>query len=315
MRALWVSACPDEADRFFRWLARAMGHLGPQPLQIVFGVEGERDLSERELPHLPGFGGNRPVRVGNDAWRQRQLDVLGEVLDAAHLLADQLGELDAELREFLGGLADQAAELWDSPDAGMWEARDRERHYVSSKVMCWVALDRAVRLADRLGDAAHVEQWERARDDVRRVVLEQAWHDGVGAYTGALGSDQLDVSVLLMPLVGFLPADDERMLRTIHTLRDALTDGGLTRRWAGDEHAFLIVSFWLVECLALAGELEEARALFERLLSVRNDLGLLAEEVDVASGEQVGNVPQAFSHVGLVNAAWRIDQVGRGRDR
>jgi GH15 family glucan-1,4-alpha-glucosidase len=236
------------------------------------------------------------------------------VLDAALQLADQLGDLDGELQEFLGGLADQAAELWDTPDAGMWEARDRERPYVSSKVMCWVALDRAIRLADRLGDAAHVEQWERAREEVRRAVLERAWQPEVGAYTGAFGSDHLDVSVLLMPLVGFLPADDERMLATIHAVRDQLAAGeGFAVRWAGDSHAFLISSFWLVECLALAGEVDEARALFERLLCARNDLGLMAEEYDAEAGELVGNLPQAFSHVGLVNAAWRIDEAARAR--
>ncbi len=313
LQALWVSACPDEADRFFRWLANAIGQQGDEPLQIMFGVEGERDLTERELRHLGGYRGSLPVRVGNDAWRQRQLDVLGEVLFAAHLLRDQLGKLDADLQEFLAGLADQAAEQWQQPDAGMWEARDADRHYVSSKVMCWVALDRALQLADGLGDFARRERWDAARAEIRRSVLEQGWNESAGAYTGAFGSDHLDASVLLMPLVGFLPADDERMLRTIHAVRDSLGDGALVRRWAGDSHAFLICSYWLVECLALAGEIELAQADFDSISACRNDLGLLAEEVDTATGEQIGNFPQAFSHVGLINAAWRITQALDGR--
>ncbi len=306
LQALWVAACPHEAYRFFEWLAGAGAGVGDKPLQIMYGVEGERDLTEHSLEHLAGYRGSRPVRVGNDAWKQRQLDVLGEVLFAAHLLRDQLGDFDEEVRVMLVTLADQAARDWRDPDAGMWESRDEPRHYTSSKVMCWVALDRAIALADRLGDGADVPRWRRVREEIFEAVLEKAWSERAGAFAGAFGSDELDASVLLLPLVGFLPADDPRMSATIDAVGERLADGPLVRRWARDSSGFLICGFWLVECLALAGRLAEAQALFDRLLGYGNDLGLMAEEVDRETGEQLGNFPQAFSHVGLVNAAWRL---------
>ncbi|SEL47315.1 Glucoamylase (glucan-1,4-alpha-glucosidase), GH15 family [Blastococcus sp. DSM 46786] len=314
LQALWVAACPDEADRFFDWLASAVGHVGEAPLQIMYGVEGERDLTEHDLDHLAGYRGSRPVRVGNDAWKQRQLDVLGEILFAAHLLRDQLAPLSESIRDLLLTLADQAVRDWRLPGAGMWEARDEPRHYTSGKVMCWVALDRAIALADDLGDGARPREWARAREEIRDAVLGQAWSEQAGAYAGAFGSDDLDASVLLMPLVGFLPADDPRMLATIEAVRDRLGDGRLVRRWAGDTAGFVICSFWLVECLALAGEVDEADEWFTHLLGCGNDLGLFAEEVDPATGEQLGNYPQAFSHVGLVNAAWRLTECTSGED-
>jgi GH15 family glucan-1,4-alpha-glucosidase len=308
LQALWVAACPHEADRFFDWLAAAVGQVGDAPLQIVYGVEGERDLTEHTLDHLAGYRDSRPVRVGNDAWKQRQLDVLGEILFAAHLLRDQLRPLDAPTRDLLLALADQAARDWRQPDAGMWESRDEPRHYTSSKVMCWVALDRAIALADDLGDGARPEEWAHARQEIRDAVLEQAWSEPAGAYAGAFGSDDLDASVLMLPLVGFLAADDPRMLGTIEAIRDRLTDTGVVYRWAGDTAGFVICSFWLVECLALAGKVDEADDMFTDLLNHSNDLGLFAEEVDPASGAPLGNFPQAFSHVGLVNAAWRLTE-------
>ncbi len=315
LQALWVAACPDEANRFFAWLASAMGQLGDKPLQIMYGVEGERDLTEHRLDHLAGYRGSLPVRVGNDAWKQRQLDVLGEVLFAAHLLRDQLGDFDEPVRELLVTLADQAARDWHKPDAGMWESRDEPRHYTSSKVMCWVALDRAVALADQLGPGADPERWARAGEEIRRTVLQRAWSETAGAFAGAFDSDELDASVLLLPLVGFLPGGDDRMFATIEAIRARLADGPLVRRWEGDTAAFVICSFWLVECLALAGRIEEAAELFDTLVGHANDLGLLAEEIDPLTGEQLGNYPQAFSHVGLVNAAWRLTLAARDDDR
>ena len=190
----------------------------------------------------------------------------------------------------------------------MWEARDQRRPYTSSKVMCWVALDRAVDLAPRLGAAADPETWAKARDAVRRAVLEQAWSEKAGAYTGAFGSDDLDASVLLLPLVGFLPADDERMQATIEAVERDLGEGGLVRRWPSDRSGFLICTYWLVECLAMAGQLDRARSWFRSATGHANDLGLLAEEADPRTGELLGNYPQAFSHVGLINAAWRLGQ-------
>jgi len=314
LRALWVAACPDEAQRFFEWMAAAVGPQRDRHVQIMFGVEGERDLTEHELDHLAGYGGSRPVRVGNDAWRQRQLDVMGEVLEAAHILRDQLDENDPLTTDFLCDLANRAAAGWRDTDAGIWEAREGERHYTSSKLMCWVALDRAVKLAPQLGPHARPEAWATARDEVRAAILERAFHEERGVYAGAFGSDRLDASVLLMPIMGFVPAAEPRMRATIDAIDRELGHDGLVRRWTGadeEEGAFVICSFWLANCLARAGELTRARAVFEHVVGHANDVGLLAEEIDPRSGALLGNFPQAFSHVGLVNAAWSIDEATR----
>jgi GH15 family glucan-1,4-alpha-glucosidase len=306
IRSLWIAACPDEPSRLFEWFSTVAGRNGGKLVQIMYGVEGERDLTEHDLAHLAGYRGSRPVRIGNQAWSQKQLDVLGEVLDAAHVLRDSLGDLDAPVQDMLVTLADRAADSWREPDAGMWEARDAERHYTSSKVMCWTALDRAVRLAPRLGAGADAARWASARDDVRAAVLTRAWSDKAGAFTGAFGSDDLDASVLLLPLVGFVPATDERMWATIESVERELAAGGLIRRWPSDPSGFLICTYWLVECLAMAGHQRRATAWFHSAGAHANDLGLLAEQADPTTGELLGNFPQAFSHVGLINAAWRL---------
>ena len=308
IRSLWIAACPDEPARLFDWFTNATGRIGPELIQIMYGVGGERDLAEHTLDHLSGYHDSHPVRVGNAAWTQVQLDVLGEVLDAAHVLRDQLGDLDETVKELLVVLADRAAAQWMEPDAGMWEARDEQRQYVSSKAMCWVALDRAISLATRLGADADPDRWAIARDEIHAAVLAQAWSGKAGAYTGAFGSDDLDASVLLLPVVGFLPATDERMRATIEAIARELGDGGLVRRWPDDPSGFLICTFWLVECLALAGEVERAERHFRAALGVANDVGLMSEEADVGSGDLLGNFPQAFSHVGLINAAWRLSE-------
>ena len=313
MQALWVGACPHEADRFFSWLAGAIGELGDKPLQIVYGVEGERDLTEHELGHLAGWRDSRPVRIGNDAWKQRQLDVLGEVLFAARLLRDQI-EFTDQICELLVALAHQAQDAWQQPDAGMWESRDHPRHYTSSKVICWVALDCAIDLADELHAHERVEQWRTTADEIRDTVLREAWSES-GYLAGAFGSDQLDVSVLLLPLLGFLPATDARMSATIDAVQRELTDDWLVYRWQGDTNPFLIGSFWLVECLALLGRLDEARDGFETLLGLAGPAGLYAEEVTPVDRTMMGNIPQAFSHVGLINAAWRLSEAGGGSGR
>ncbi|WKU05133.1 glycoside hydrolase family 15 protein [Micromonospora sp. HUAS LYJ1] len=313
LQALWRSACPDEADRQFSWVARAMGRIDDGRVPIMYGVEGERDLTEHSLDHLRGYADSRPVLVGNDAWTQRQNDVLGEILDAAWLMRHYLDPMSPDVRHLLRALADQAVRAWHLPDSGMWEARDAERHYVSSKVQCWTALDRAVRFGSRLGDPADVGRWTRARDEVRAAVLQRGWNDRLGAYTGAFDSDRLDASVLLMPLVGFLPAAEARMRSTIDVVERRLSRDGLLRRWDGDPAGFVICSFWLASCLALAGEQERATRLFEHLAGRVNDLGLYAEQIDQATGEQVGNFPQAFSHIGLINAAGLLTDIAERR--
>ncbi|WP_320068050.1 glycoside hydrolase family 15 protein [Micromonospora sp. RTGN7] len=319
LQALWRAACPDEATRQFAWVAHAMGRIGDRPAPIMYGVEGERDLTEHRLDHLDGYADSQPVLVGNDAWRQRQNDVLGEILDAAWLMRHYLDPMVPEVRQLLRALADQAASDWHRPDAGMWEARDAKRHYVSSKVQCWTALDRAVRFGPRLGDHADVARWAAARDAVRSAVLTRGWNDQLGTYTGAFDSAELDASVLIMPLVGFLPADDDRMRSTMEVVEARLSHGGLLRRWDGDPAGFVICSFWLVSCFALAGELDRAGRLFDQLAGRANDLGLFAEQIDPVTGEQLGNFPQAFSHIGLINAAGLLteaeERLRQGADR
>jgi GH15 family glucan-1,4-alpha-glucosidase len=317
LKALWVAACPDEASRFFSWMSASAGTGHDGNLPVMFGVGGEWDLTEHELAHLRGYRGSRPVRVGNDAWTQRQLDVLGEVLECAWVLREQLGDLGPAAREFLASVADRAAQGWQETDAGIWEGREGERHYLASKVMCWVALDRAVRLGEALGSASRAQRWAQERDRLRTTILEEGWDDRLGAFTGALGSDHLDAAVLLLPLVGFLPPDDPRVLSTLDAIEDQLGEGALVQRWtgSGDEGAFVICSYWLAEARARAGQVERARSLFEQVSGYANDVGLLAEEVDRRDGSLIGNFPQALSHIGLVNAAWAIAQAETGKEQ
>ncbi|MET8119689.1 glycoside hydrolase family 15 protein [Micromonospora sp. NPDC005189] len=311
LRALWRSACFDEVRRQFAWLGRAMGMINDQPVPIMYGVLGERDLTEHRLEQLGGYRDSPPVMIGNDAWRQRQTDIFGEALDAAWLMRDKLEPFDPEVYHLLRVLADQAVQDWKLPDAGMWEERGIQHHHVSSKVQCWVALDRAVRFGDRLGQPQDVARWAAARDEVHAAVFERGWNDRLGAYTGSFDSDDMDASVLVMPLVGFLRADDPRMRSTIRAVEERLSHDGLLRRWDGDPAGFVICSFWLVGCLALAGERDRAHKLFDALAGRVNDLGLFAEQIDPLTGEQLGNFPQAFSHIGLINAAGVLTDVER----
>ncbi|HUB41922.1 MAG TPA: glycoside hydrolase family 15 protein [Streptosporangiaceae bacterium] len=329
MGALWVAACPDEASKFFAFVADAAASQPQQvmDLQIMFGIGGERDLSERELPHLAGWRGSRPVRVGNGAWTQRQLDIYGELLAAAQQLVDQLGELDPATKRFLAAAADAAASRWKEKDQGIWEVRGEPQHFVYCKVMCWVALDRAIALAEYLGATeGRVASWAVARDEIRAAVLTLGWNAGAGAFTKAFGSEDLDAANLMLAITGFLPADDPRMKATIDATATRLTDErGLVYRYltndgptsdglTGGEGAFLLCTFWLAQAQALAGDVDAATATFERAVAAINDVGLLAEEVDPASGEMIGNFPQAFSHIGLINAAWAISQARQGAD-
>ena len=323
IEALYIGTCSDEAEEFVSFMTSSAG--GGASLQIMYGIRGEHDLSERELPHLRGWRDSSPVRVGNGAWSQVQLDVYGELLSALHLYREQLGDLHPEIQRFAADLADAAVRRWGERDAGMWEMRGEPQHHLSSKVLCWVALDRAVALAPRLGEYAKEAEWAAGRDAIRAAVLERGWSEGRGAYAQAFDSDELDAAALLMPMIGFLPATDPRMRATIEAIARDLTDDGLVLRYrnreglnadglSGEEGTFVICSFWLVSCLAMVGEIERAEALFGQLTGYANDLGLLAEEVDVAAGgELLGNFPQAFSHIGLVNAAWAISEAERRR--
>jgi GH15 family glucan-1,4-alpha-glucosidase len=310
----------------------------------MFGVGGEHDLSERELTHLSGWRGSRPVRVGNAAWLQPQLDVYGELLDAAWQLRHHLGHLDATARHFLTVVADAAADQWGQTDQGIWESRGAPRHYTDSKLMCWVALDRAVKNAELIEVEAHealyfgpdilasrqlrpedfnpvklAPGWAAARDRIREAIETYAWKPGIGAFGAAFDGEDLDAAVLLLPAVGFLPGDDPRVVSTVDAIADRLRAGrGLVRRYEtgtdgldGDEGAFVMCTFWLAQALALTGRVERAREVFEEAAACANDLGLMSEEVDTRTGAMLGNYPQAFSHIGLINAAAAIRDAER----
>ena len=319
MEALYIGTCSDEAGDFVSFMTAAAGGAADDSLQIMYGIGGEHDLSERELPHLRGWRDSSPVRVGNGAWNQTQLDVFGELVSAIHTYRDKLGALHPEIQRFVAGLTDAAARRWRETDRGMWEMRGEPLHHLSSKVLCWAALDRAVDLAPQLGEHAKPAEWAAARDELRAAILERGWSAQRQAYAQAFESDELDAAQLLMPLLGFLPADDPRMRSTIEAIARDLTEDGLVLRYrnveglnadglTGEEGTFVLCSFWLVSCLAQAGEIDRAQAIYDRLAGAANDLGLLGEEIDTSNGEQLGNFPQAYSHIGLITSAWQIDQ-------
>lgn len=318
LQALLVGGYVGEATRWTQWLRRAVAG-SPGEFQIMYAVGGERRLTELELDWLPGFEGSRPVRIGNAASRQFQLDVFGEVMDTALLgVRAGLPELAGYGGEVIVALMDHLEEVWDEPDEGIWEVRGPRRHFTHSKVMAWVAFDRAVRLAHLLGrHGDRVTRWRLLRDELHDQICTHGFDPEVGAFTQSYGSPALDASLLMMAPVGFLPADDPRMVGTVEAIRRDLVVDGFVRRYRmpeegapeevdglpGEEGAFLITTFWLADNLALQGRREEATEVFERLLSLRNDVGLLSEEYDPVAGRLLGNFPQAFSHVGLIHTA------------
>jgi GH15 family glucan-1,4-alpha-glucosidase len=317
LEALWVAACPDEAEKFFSFLAEAaltQVRKG-EDLQIMFGIRGEHDLSERTLPHLNGWRDSRPVRIGNGAWNQRQLDVYGELMCAVYLYKDHLNAFDQTTRDFLVSAVDAAASRWTAKDQGIWEIRGEPRHFLYSKLMCWVALDRGILLADVLQAQDKIEAWTQVRSEIRESILARGWSKKANSFAQAFDSDELDASSLMISIVGFLPADDPRVLATIDATVANLTDQhGLVFRYLsedglpGKEGSFLLCTFWLAQAEAMAGRLDRARETFLRATGFANDVGLLAEEILPETREMLGNFPQAFSHIGLINAAWAIFQ-------
>ncbi|MFJ8887240.1 glycoside hydrolase family 15 protein [Streptomyces sp. NPDC102402] len=312
----------EEARAWREWLLRAVAG-DPENLQIMYGIAGERELGEAELDWLPGYENSGPVRVGNGAANQLQLDVYGEVTEALHLAHmtgltrnDYAMGLQLKLISYL-------EKHWDEPDEGIWEVRGPRRHFVHSKVMAWVAVDRTIKLIES-GDAeGPLERWHQLRDDIHRDVCERGYDPERNTFTQSYGSKELDASLLLIPQMGFLPPDDKRVIGTIEAIqRELSTEDGFVLRYPtegddagvdgleGDEGAFLACSFWLADDLAMIGRVDEARRLFEKLLSLRNDLGLLAEEWDSGLQRQVGNFPQAFSHVPLIDTALRLTASG-----
>ncbi len=316
--ALLITGYVDEARAWREWLIRAVAGT-PSQIQIMYGISGERRLTELELPWLPGYEQSRPVRIGNAAYLQSQLDVYGEILDAAHQARRAGLETDSRSWAIQRKLLHALETTWTNPDEGLWEVRGPRRHFTHSKVMAWVAFDRAVKAVERFGREGPVERWRARRDEIHREVCRSGYNESLQSFVQSYGSDRLDASVLMMPLVGFLPPTDPRIRGTVAAIERGLLDDGLVRRYAperavdglpGDEGAFLACSFWLADNLCLLGRGEDAERLFERLLSLRNDVGLLAEQYDTRRKRFVGNFPQAFSHIGIINTARNI--VGHG---
>ena len=314
LEALLAVGYTEEALAFRDFLLR-VGTGDPTTIQIMYGIGGERRLTEFELEQLPGYEGSTPVRIGNAASEQFQLDVYGEVVAVMFLGAELLGRIEKRLWPRWRTVIEHVETIWPKPDDGIWEARGPQRHYTYSKVMAWVVFDRAVRLAERFDLDAPFERWRRIRDEIHAEVCEHGYDRERRTFTQYYGSSELDASVLNIPLVGFLPGTDDRVTGTIDAVWRELGRDGFVSRYStaetddglrGDEGQFLACSFWLVNALARNGRVDEARTLFERLVGLSNDLGLLAEEYDVGRRRQVGNFPQAFSHLTLVLAARAI---------
>lgn len=308
--ALQTIGYHDEAMDFFDWLESLC--ICDRRIQVMYTLHGSRTLPEHVLPHLEGYRQSRPVRIGNGAAHQTQLDIYGEVMDAAHLCYERMRTPHPQLWTVLGLMADHAAARWREPDQGIWEVRSGPSHFLYSKLLCWVAVDRAVRLAETAGMAGDVVRWRQTRDEIREAILTRGYHRGRQAFTQTLDGEALDASALAIPRVGFLPPTDVRVQSTVQRIEEQLTANGLVYRYrtddglAGGEGTFALCTFWLVDNLALGGRLQDARDLFERVTRYANDVGLMAEEIDPVNGALLGNFPQGFTHLALIHAALSI---------
>jgi GH15 family glucan-1,4-alpha-glucosidase len=312
LQALHYLNLDSEADDFMQFVADVEPN-DDGAMQIMYGIDGRRDLTESTLDHLTGYAGARPVRIGNGAFDQRQNDVFGAVLDSVLLHTRRSQRLPQRLWPIVHAQAECATKVWQDPDQGIWEARGAPQHYVSSKLMCWVALDRAAKLAEIRGDGDLQAQWAETAEEIKADILEHGIRDGVLRQHYA--TDSLDASTLLAAIFGFLSHEDERLRASVLAVADELTENGFVLRYrtdetddglSGEEGTFLICSFWLVSALAIVGEMQRARDLMEKLLLIASSLGLYAEEFDVKTGRHLGNFPQAFSHLALIEAAGRI---------
>ena len=310
--ALRMSGFVEEAVAWRQWLLRALAG-SPSDLQIMYGLSGERRLPEMELPWLPGYENSRPVRIGNAACSQFQLDVYGEVMDALHAARRIGDDVDGAAWAMQRAMMQSLESLWQQPDEGIWEVRGPRRHFTHSKVMAWVAMDRAVKTVEQFGLDGPVDRWRTLRAQIHEEVCRRGFHPGRRAFVQYYDGTELDASLLMIPAVGFLPPTDPRVVSTVEAIqRELCTRGGFVRRYVpaghvdglpGGEGVFLPCTFWLVDALLMLGRRDEARALFERLLAVCNDVGLLSEEYEPGTRRMLGNFPQAFSHVSLVNTA------------
>jgi GH15 family glucan-1,4-alpha-glucosidase len=313
----------DEAEAWQDWLLRALAG-SPEQVQIMYGLKGERQLIEWEVDWLPGYENSRPVRVGNAAAGQLQLDIYGEVLDCFYHAQGVMARHSERDFRVLVLLLEHLESIWKDPDQGIWETRGGPQQFTYSKMMAWVAFDRAVLLAQKLNYSGPIEKWTSVRDDIHRQICENAFNAKKNSFVQAYGSEELDAGLLLMPVVGFLPGTDPRVVGTVEAIERELMPDGLVLRYdttkvndglPPGEGVFLACSFWMVSSLKAIGRLEDARALFDRLLTLCNDLGLLAEEYDVHRKRLVGNFPQAFSHIALVNAAFDLEDGRNARER
>ncbi len=323
LQALFNLGHLSETEAFLQWVERLLSVHGAARMQIMYGVRGESELPEEELTHLEGYKGSRPVRIGNRAAGQRQLDIYGEIMDAALKLSDYVGKIDSELWPLLRDICELVRGSWREKDSGIWEVRGGPHHFVHSKVMCWAALDRGVTIARRYGFPGDLKGWEREMGEIRREVLTRGWSEARKAFRQHYGTDDVDASALLIPLLGFLPAADRRVVSTVSAVRSELEEDGLLYRYRGGdgvpggEGTFLLCSAWLAQYLVARGDTHGARAVLRRLEGAANHLGLFSEEYDTAWKEALGNFPQAFTHIGYVNAVFALRQAeerekGRG---
>ncbi len=312
--SLLINGFRAEAEAWRQWLLRAVAGR-PSDVQIMYTLLGERRLEEIELPWLPGYAGSRPVRVGNAAYEQRQLDIFGEIFDSFHTCRKYVLEESEDHWQVQKVLLDFLESRWHEPDEGIWEIRGPEQHFTYSKVMAWVAADRAVKAVEQFDYDGPVEQWRKLRDTIHADVCQNALDSERGCFVQAYGSKRLDASLLMMPMVGFLPASDRRVVATVEAIEKELVTDGFVLRYTPDggadglpagEGTFLACSFWLVDNYAMMGRKDKAREMFMRLLELRNDVGLLAEEYDPKARRQLGNFPQAFSHIGIINSAHNL---------
>jgi GH15 family glucan-1,4-alpha-glucosidase len=311
----------DEGLSFFNWLVTLCDKCGAKA-QILYDIDYEHPLDEQILDHLEGYRGSFPVRIGNGAYDQTQLDVFGEVLEAAYSFYSMGGYISRSTWESLESFVEAACENWRKPDSGIWEVRGGPYHFVHSKLMCWVAVDRGIKIAEKLGYDANLNRWRQVAGDIRDEILAKGWNEKIGAFTQHYDTEALDASNLLRPLFGFLPVTDERIRSTMERSKEELGWKGLIRRYctdladdglSGSEGAFLWCSFWLVRNLLKQGEFEEARALFERLLGYSNHLGLISEMVDPDSGEALGNFPQALTHLAVITTGLELTEALNNR--
>lgn len=312
--ALMNSGYFDEARGWRDWLLRAIAGA-PSQVQIMYGITGTRRLDEWEVPWLNGYAKSRPVRIGNAAAAQAQLDIYGEIMDALHLARSSGLGGDEAAWQIQTKLLEHLESVWQEPDRGIWEVRGPRQHFTFSKAMTWVAFDRAIKSAEEDNLKAPLGKWRALRDEIHAEICQKAYNVDLGSFTQAYGSRELDASLLLLVQVGFLPSSDSRIAGTVRAIERSLKDGGLIRRYRtcltddgleGTEGAFLACSFWLADAYVLLGRRKDARRIFEHLLSLRNDVGLLSEEYDTTSGRMLGNFPQALSHIGLVNTAHNL---------